>query len=72
LIIVNRKVDCGTADIIIDLSKRSELNVKNYEIIILAAIAINGDSIESAGTDFKINAVKILMIFVFVRSVDIC
>jgi hypothetical protein len=72
LITVNRETDCGITDIITDLNKRFELDVKDYEIAILAAIAIDGNSADSAETDFEINAVKILVIFVFIRNVDIC
>jgi hypothetical protein len=54
------------------LSKRSELDIKGYEIAILTAIAINGDPIDSIKIDFEIDAVKILMIFIFIRNVDIC
>jgi hypothetical protein len=71
LIAVNREIDCGIADIITDLNKRSELDVKDYEIAILIAIVINGDSVDSAGINFEIDAVGILIIFIFVRSVDI-
>jgi hypothetical protein len=72
LIAVDRKADYGIADIAANLNKRSELDVKNYEIAILAAIAIDGDPADSTGTDFEIDVVEILMIFVFIRSVDIC
>jgi hypothetical protein len=72
LVAVNRKADYGTADIAAGLSKYSELGVKSYEIAILAAVAINGDPIDSAETDFKIDVVGILMVFIFIRSVDIC
>jgi hypothetical protein len=58
-------------DIIINLNKRSELGVKNYEIAILATIIIDGDPTDSAGTDLKIDVVKILIILIFIRSVDI-
>jgi hypothetical protein len=71
LVAVDRKINYGIANITAGLNKRSELGVKGYEIIILAAIAINGDSVDSTGTDLKIDAVKILMIFIFVCSVDI-
>jgi hypothetical protein len=72
LIAVNRKSDYGITNIAANLNKRSELDVKNYEIAILAAIAIDGDPADSTGTDFEIDVVEILMIFVFIRSVDIC
>jgi hypothetical protein len=71
LIVVNRKTNYRIADIITDLNKRSELNVKNYEITILAAVAINGDPVDLTEIDFKIDAVKILIILIFIRSVDI-
>jgi hypothetical protein len=71
LVAVDRKTDCETADIIADLNKRSELGVKNYEIAILAAVAINGDSVDSTETDLEIDVIRILIIFVFIRSVDI-
>jgi hypothetical protein len=45
--------------------------MKNYEIAILIAIAINGDPADSAEIDLEIDAVKILMVFVFIRNVDI-
>jgi hypothetical protein len=63
--------DCGTADIITGLNKRSELDVKNYEIAILTAIAINGDPADSTGTNLEIDVVGILVIFIFIRNVDI-
>jgi hypothetical protein len=72
LIIVNRETDYRITNIAADLNKRSELNIKDYEIAILATIAINGDPIDSIETDLKIDAVKILMIFIFIRNVDIC
>jgi hypothetical protein len=72
LIAVDRKTDCGTADIIINLNKRSELDVKSYEIAILTAIIIDGDPIDSAEIDLEIDAVEILMVFIFIRNVDIC
>jgi hypothetical protein len=62
----------GIANIIVGLSKRSELGVKDYEIAILAAVVINGVPVDSAGIDFKIDVIKILMVFIFIRSVDIC
>jgi hypothetical protein len=71
LIAVDRETDCEITDMAAGLSKYSELDVKSYEIAILAAVAINGDPIDSAETDFKIDAVEILIAFVFVRSVDI-
>jgi hypothetical protein len=46
--------------------------MKGYEIAILTAVAIDGDSVDSAEIDFEIDAVRILVIFVFVRNVDIC
>jgi hypothetical protein len=72
LIIIDREADYGTANITAGLNKRSELDIKNYEIAILAAVAINGDPIDSTRTNFKIDVVKILMIFIFIRNVDIC
>jgi hypothetical protein len=72
LIAVNREADCGTTNITADLNKRSELDIKNYEIAILAAVAINGDPVDSTGTDLKIDVVGILIIFIFIRSVNIC
>jgi hypothetical protein len=71
LIAVNREIDYRTADITIGLNKCFELNMKSYEVVILTAVAINGDSVDSAGIDLKIDAVKILMVFVFIRNVDI-
>jgi hypothetical protein len=71
LVAVDRKINYRTADITIGLNKRSELGVKNYEIAILAAIAIDGDPADSAETDFKIDAVEILIVFILIRSVDI-
>jgi hypothetical protein len=53
------------------LNKRSELDVKGYEIAILIAVAINGDSVDSIGINFEIDVVRILIIFIFVRNVDI-
>jgi hypothetical protein len=61
----------GIANIAAGLNKRSELNIKNYEITILAAIAIDGDPADSTEINFKIDAIEILMIFIFIRSVDI-
>jgi hypothetical protein len=72
LIAVDREVNCGITDMTAGLNKRSELDIKNYEIAILAAVAINGDLVDSTETDFKIDVIKILMIFIFIRSVDIC
>jgi hypothetical protein len=54
------------------LSKRSELNMKSYKITILAAVVINGDPADSTETDFEIDAIRILVIFILVRNVDIC
>jgi hypothetical protein len=71
LIAIDRKADYGTADITVNLNKRSELDMKSYEIAILAAVAIDGDPTDSTETDLKIDAVRVLMIFVFIRSVDI-
>jgi hypothetical protein len=65
-------IDYRTANIAAGLNKRSELDVKNYEIVILAAVAINGDPADSAETDLKIDVIEILMIFIFIRNVDIC
>jgi hypothetical protein len=45
--------------------------MKNYEIIILTAIAIDGDPADSTEIDFKIDAVEILIVFILIRSVDI-
>jgi hypothetical protein len=72
LIAVNREINCRIINIAAGLNKRSELNMKNYEIVILIAVAINGDSIDSTETDLKIDVIKILIIFVFIRNVDIC
>jgi hypothetical protein len=71
LIAIDRKADYGIADIITDLNKRSELDVKDYEIAILAAVAIDGDPVNSTGINLKIDVVKILMIFILIRNVDI-
>jgi hypothetical protein len=71
LIAVNRETNYKIADIITNLNKRSELDIKDSEIIILTAIAINGDPIDSTEIDFKIDAVEILMIFIFIRNIDI-
>jgi hypothetical protein len=72
LVTIDRETDCKTIDIIAGLNKRSELGVKNYEIAILAAVVIDGDPIDSTETDLKIDAVKILMVLILIRSVDIC
>jgi hypothetical protein len=72
LITVDREADYETADMVAGLNKHSELDMKDYEIAILAAVAINGDPADSAETDFKINTVRILIVFILVRSVDIC
>jgi hypothetical protein len=45
--------------------------MKDYEIAILTAVAINDDPANSTETDLKIDAVEILMIFIFIRNVDI-
>jgi hypothetical protein len=71
LITVNRKADYGIADIIVGLNKCSELDMKDYEIAILAAIVIDGDPADSIEIDFEIDVIGILMIFVFISSVDI-
>jgi hypothetical protein len=71
LIAVDREVDYRTANMAAGLSKRSELDIKDYEIAILAAIVIDGDPADSAGTDLEIDVVKVLMVFIFIRSVDI-
>jgi hypothetical protein len=71
LVVVDRETDCRIADIIAGLSKRFELDVKGYEVVILAAVIIDGDPADSTEIDFKIDAVGILMIFIFIRSVDI-
>jgi hypothetical protein len=47
LIAVDRKIDYGIAGMAIGDNKRSELDVKNYEIAILAAVVINGNSVDS-------------------------
>jgi hypothetical protein len=72
LITVDRKTDYRIADIITNLNKHSELNMKNYEIAILTAVAIDGDPANSIEINFKIDVVKILIIFIFIRNVDIC
>jgi hypothetical protein len=72
LIAADRKTNYEIANIITTLNKRSELDIKDYKIIILITIAINGDPTDSTGINFKIDIVKILMIFVFIRNVDIC
>jgi hypothetical protein len=72
LITVDREIDYGITDIIADLNKHSELNIKGYEIIILTAVVINGDPADSTETDFEIDVIGILMIFIFIRNVDIC
>jgi hypothetical protein len=69
---VDRMADYGTADMAASLNKRSELNVKDYEIVILTAITINDDPVDSIRTDFKIDVIGILVIFVFIRNIDIC
>jgi hypothetical protein len=71
LIAVDREADCEIADMVAGLNKRSELDVKDYKIAILVAVAIDGDPVDSTETDFKIDTVKVLMVFIFVRSVDI-
>jgi hypothetical protein len=71
LIAVDREADYRTANIIIDLNKRSELNVKDYEIAILTAVAIDGDPVDSTETDFEIDVIRILVIFIFVYNIDI-
>jgi hypothetical protein len=45
--------------------------MKNYEIAILAAIAIDGDPADSTETDLKIDIVGILIILILIRNVDI-
>jgi hypothetical protein len=72
LIAVDREADYRIVDIAAGLNKRSELNVKDYEIAILAAVVINGDPVDSTEINFKIDAVRILVIFILIRSVDIC
>jgi hypothetical protein len=69
---VDRMADYGIANIITGLNKRSELGIKNYEIAILIAIVINGDPADSTEIDFEIDVVEILIIFIFIRNVDIC
>jgi hypothetical protein len=71
LIAIDRKTDYKIADITADLNKCSELDIKGYEIAILAAVAIDGDPADSTETDFKIDVVGILIIFILIRSVDI-
>jgi hypothetical protein len=71
LIVVDCKTDYGIADIIAGLSKYSELDMKDYEIAILIAVAIDGDPADSIEIDFEIDVVEILIIFIFIRSVDI-
>jgi hypothetical protein len=71
LIAIDRETNYRIADITANLNKCSELNMKDYEIAMLAAIAINGDPVNSIETNLKIDAVEILMIFVFIRNVDI-
>jgi hypothetical protein len=71
LIVVSCKADYRIVDIAADLNKRSELNMKNYEIAILTTVVINSDPINSTEINFKIDVVEILVIFVFIRSVDI-
>jgi hypothetical protein len=72
LVAVDRETDYRIVNIIINLSKRSELDMKDYEIAILIAVAIDGDPANSIETDLKIDVVKILMIFILIRNVDIC
>jgi hypothetical protein len=72
LIAVDRETDYKITDIIAGLNKRSELDIKNYEIAILTAVAINGDPADSTETDLEIDTIEILMIFILIRSVDIC
>jgi hypothetical protein len=72
LIAVNREINYGIADMTAGLNKYSELDMKSYEIAILVAIAIDGDPIDSIEIDFEIDAVEILVIFILIRSVDIC
>jgi hypothetical protein len=72
LIVVNREIDCGIADIITGLNKCFKLDIKDYEIAILTAVVINGDPVHSIGINFEIDAVRILMIFIFICNVDIC
>jgi hypothetical protein len=45
--------------------------MKDCEIAILAAVAINGDPIDSTGRDLKIDVIEILIIFIFIRNDDI-
>jgi hypothetical protein len=71
-IIIDRVINCRIIDTIADSNKRFELNIKNYEIIILITVIFNGDSVDSAGIDFEIDVIRILIIFIFIRSVDIC
>jgi hypothetical protein len=71
LVAVNRKIDYRIADIITDLNKRSELNMKDYEIAILAVVVIDGDPADSTKTNLKIDVVRILVIFIFIRNIDI-
>jgi hypothetical protein len=72
LIAVDRETNCKITDIIAGLNKRSELDMKSYEIVILAAVVINGDPADSTETDLKIDAVEILVVLIFIRNVDIC
>jgi hypothetical protein len=71
LVTVNRKINYRIVNITAGLNKRSELGIKDYEIAILAAIAINGDPADSAEINFKIDVIGMLIIFIFIRSVDI-
>jgi hypothetical protein len=71
LIAVDRETDYGIVNIIIGLNKRSELGIKNCEITILIAIVINGDPVDSIGINFEIHVIGVLIIFIFIRNVDI-
>jgi hypothetical protein len=72
LIAVDREADYGIADIAANLNKRFELGMKDYEIAILVAIVIDGDPADSTEINFEIDAVRILIVFIFIRNVDIC
>jgi hypothetical protein len=72
LVAVDREINYRIADIITNLNKYSELDMKDYEVAILVAVVINGDPVDSTETNFVVDVIEILMIFVLIRSVDIC
>jgi hypothetical protein len=71
LVAVDCKINCRIADITAGLNRRSELDIKGYEIAIFITIAINGDPVDSIRINFEIDVIEILMVFIFVRYVDI-